>query len=360
MNKYNNYSVEDFVMDDYFIQWCISRDKSSDYYWEHWLLKNPEKSEIIDESKRIVISLANLNSFSTDKIENQVWSKISEQVNLKEEKSTRKKYWLFSAASILLFIGGFFILCKSNSDNGKVKVMAWKEYENNFNESQILVLPDSSTVILESFSSIKYPSYFDTDRTVFLKGEAFFNIVKDESKSFFVIANETITRVVGTSFRVMAYEGEETVEVEVTSGKVAVYAQVESEDNNSMIYRTDVREKIPRPNKKLVVTPNQKVIFQRTERVLNKTLIPLPKAILETAKIEKLHFQNEPLVKVLEILNEIYGIDLYYSTEVLKDCTITTQLDDVTLFEKLDIICAALDLNYEVDGTRIFINGKGC
>ena len=61
-----------------------------------------------------------------------------------------------------------------------------------------------------------------------MKGKAFFDIARDTSQPFVVYANETITKVLGTSFTIKAFEGEKDVEVSVKTGKVAVYANVSS------------------------------------------------------------------------------------------------------------------------------------
>jgi ferric-dicitrate binding protein FerR (iron transport regulator) len=49
--------------------------------------------------------------------------------------------------------------------------------------------------------------------------EKFFEISKNQKKPFFVFANEIVTKVVGTSFRITAYDNQPNIEVLVRTGK---------------------------------------------------------------------------------------------------------------------------------------------
>lgn len=83
-------------------------------------------------------------------------------------------------------------------------------------------LPDGSEIYLASGSYITYPEQFSgAERHVELVGEAFFDIKRDESRPFTVKSGEIRTRVLGTSFRISAFEGE-MPEVAVATGKVSV------------------------------------------------------------------------------------------------------------------------------------------
>ncbi|MDF1868382.1 MAG: DUF4974 domain-containing protein, partial [Saprospiraceae bacterium] len=185
-------------------------------------------------------------------------------------------------------------------------------------------------------------------------------IARDTTKPFLVYANETVTKVLGTSFRITAFEGEKTVEVEVKSGKVAVYANVDSENKKIMIVETDEKMLIPLPNKKLEVTPNQKVVFDKKEDEMIKTVAKLPQIITKLETLPQFEFEEESVVKVFNALELAYGIDLEYDEENLKNCPITTKLKDEPLFQKLSIICAALSLEFSEKDAVISIKGEGC
>ncbi|MGN0189208.1 MAG: FecR family protein [Candidatus Cryptobacteroides sp.] len=73
-------------------------------------------------------------------------------------------------------------------------------------------LPDGSTVFLKKGASIAYRKNFRKDeRRLRLKGEAYFDISRDESRPFSVETACTGIRVLGTSFNVASFESTEVV-----------------------------------------------------------------------------------------------------------------------------------------------------
>ncbi|MDR2413827.1 MAG: DUF4974 domain-containing protein [Odoribacteraceae bacterium] len=92
-----------------------------------------------------------------------------------------------------------------------------------------LVLDDRTRVFLNSESTLRFPAFFDGDeRRVFLEGEAYFEVSRDEARPFIVITGEVETRVLGTRFNVNAREGEVTTTL--ASGRVRVSAPAGSVD----------------------------------------------------------------------------------------------------------------------------------
>ena len=86
-----------------------------------------------------------------------------------------------------------------------------------------VLLSDGSTVFLNRNSSLTYPKNFRSGtRKVSLKGEAFFDIARDEEHPFIIDAGKAKIRVLGTSFNVITENAENEVEVYVASGKVMV------------------------------------------------------------------------------------------------------------------------------------------
>ena len=86
-----------------------------------------------------------------------------------------------------------------------------------------ILLSDGTKVKLNSETSLRYPEYFsDSVRIVYLKGEAFFEVERDESKPFIVISKGIRTKVLGTSFDIRAYPDEVELSVGVVEGKVQV------------------------------------------------------------------------------------------------------------------------------------------
>lgn len=85
-------------------------------------------------------------------------------------------------------------------------------------------LPDKSVVWLNSGSSLTYPTVFRRHlREVSLTGEAYFDVLHDEDRPFFVSTSDGLkVKVLGTQFNVSAYEGDECIETVLESGRVNV------------------------------------------------------------------------------------------------------------------------------------------
>ena len=87
-------------------------------------------------------------------------------------------------------------------------------------ETRDLTLADGSVVALGADSRIEV-DFTERERRVLLAaGEAFFSVEKDEARPFFVIADNTVVRVVGTRFNVR--RGAAQVDVSVEEGVVRV------------------------------------------------------------------------------------------------------------------------------------------
>ena len=384
MKRYEQYNIEDFVTDDFFIDWVLTPTKEHTQFWETWQEKFPNKLPLIKEAKELVLQLHEIETITSPQGHFQKnWKIIKEQTLAKEkQKIERPKAriaysynWLKYAAAVLIgifaTIGLFYFPSSPSRQISQQKKatpsVEWLELKNTTVVTQVIQLVDGSTVTLEPFSVLKYPTQFvKSQREVVLKGEAFFEIARDTTKPFVVYANETITKVLGTSFTIKAFEGEKAVEVSVKTGKVAVYAKVNSlpkkviGEAEKFVIRTDEQILIPIPNKKLEVTPNQRVVFDKVKADMQKTVSKLPLLIKPLKQFPKFLFKEESLPEVLDALAKAYGLEIKYDATKLKGCFITTTLEDVSLFDKLDIICDAMNLSYQEEDASITIVGKGC
>ncbi|MBE5321602.1 FecR domain-containing protein [Pedobacter sp. MR2016-19] len=91
-----------------------------------------------------------------------------------------------------------------------------------------ITLSDGSVVLLGPSAKLCYPKTFASNsRHIVLKeGEAFFDIAHQEKRPFTVHTSAGVDiKVLGTSFKVKAYQGNKQLEVAVVTGKVAVSNQ---------------------------------------------------------------------------------------------------------------------------------------
>jgi len=87
-----------------------------------------------------------------------------------------------------------------------------------------LILPDESRVWLNAESSLRYPTVFNNrERSVELKGEAYFEVTHIKHLPFKVETNGQIVQVLGTHFNINSYSDEPSTKTTLINGSVKVF-----------------------------------------------------------------------------------------------------------------------------------------
>ena len=87
----------------------------------------------------------------------------------------------------------------------------------------MIVLADNSKMWINSGSKVIYPRAFKGDRReIFVEGEVYLKVSRDESKPFIVNTSAFDVEVLGTSFNVSAYKGDAHASVVLVEGAVDV------------------------------------------------------------------------------------------------------------------------------------------
>lgn len=231
----------------------------------------------------------------------------------------------------------------ANTEGGLVNDTGGFELVNTTKTEQEFKLKDGSTITLKPQSRLTYLEDFGVEnRIVFLKGEGYFQIKRDTTKPFYVYAGNLVTKVLGTKFIVKAYDDKKG-EVVVTSGKVMVYENLKG-----------------KVSKTVYLTPNQKVDYVPTLEVLTPKIVDIPLVIHPIQKVADFDFKKEALPTVLNRLKQVYDIDIYMKNKTLEHCYFTGNLNGLSLYEQLDLICKTIDAKYQKYETAIWIDGEGC
>jgi len=279
-------------------------------------------------------------------------------ISLRRRKITR--ILLQSAAAVLLFmsVGLYVYFGNKPQDNTKAFFTQFiktnqQQVKNSTNTEMAVVLPDKSVITLQPASSLYYSTNnFGNKREVYMEGRALFNITKNPKSPFYVYYKDVVTKVLGTSFNIYTSSKTGNTEVEVLTGKVQVYG-------NEKIYTADKKV-----SNAVIVTPNQKAVYENVNHTFSATLTDDPKPIVSEEKLsskkllanDSFNFNNTELAEVFKNIELNYGIKITVSNEQIYAYGFSGDITSQGVFDKLKIISLATHTQYEVKGTTILIS----
>ena len=349
MKNYKEYQTEDFVQDPYFRSWALGTLPESDTFWKDWITANSYKTDIAEEAKVLILALQIEEETPANVILSEGIERIFAETIYAKITPVYNRNWFRVAASLVLICGLAFLTVKfsplNRTDSDKRVVII----ENTSFAKKTVLLSDGSKVTVERGGQLLIDKDFGkTKRTVYLTGEAFFDITKNPEKPFLVITDNLVTRVLGTSFWIKADKNNAEISVSVRTGKVTVFQKTKSSEDEM-------------PVERMILTPNQEAVFIKSESKLVKTLVEEP-VLLNPAskKYAQFEFEETAITEVFSELEKAYGVRIIYDTELLENCNLTATLGNEPLFEKLDLICETIKANYEIADGQVIINAKGC
>lgn len=342
---YKQYKAEDFASDEFYLSYYLNKEKQATEFWIGWINQNSEMRNVIEEANDLIDLLSlRLSKQEVNTEFDYLMTRISQHERIESsQKRKRRKSVLLSgiAATIILLIGLFLWTNKQSipEEISGITMLCAKSVEEEVN----LILPDGTKVILHKGAELKFPEKFDQrKRDVYLIGDAFFDVVPNPELPFSVFSGEIVTKVLGTSFSIKNTLNSK-IEVEVLSGKVKV---VENTD----------------PSTEVIITPNQKAVYSLETKNFEIGLVSDPQISSPQNKVIEDNFVLDaiPLGTLLRDLSLAYNIGIEVQNEGINYCHFSGNISHMNLYEKLNVICKALNYTYEIEGTKIIIKGRGC
>lgn len=350
---FSNFGIEDFAFDESFQKWVT--DGSHQDFWGRYMEEHPHQVDKILAARELVQQLRSGSpAGSHSEMADTIWSNVEKHIGKRNRSLFYRIGWRYAAAASVLLLAAYLfwpgtqsplITTREASPGGDFTEMgAVTRYMNNRDSVLRIALEDGSVVSLEKGSRLSYSGSLKTsERTVYLDGEAFFDVERDPKRPFVIFANKTVVKVLGTSFRVKAHDNSEKVVVSVKSGKVSVFE------------RKDFEKARENPQMSgLVLMANQQAEFSNELEKFNKMIVPDPVILGDTDKKE-FDFDRTPLPEVFSTLEKAYGIEIIYDRDLLAGRLLKVSLEDETLTEKLDVICKTMELSYNIVDARIII-----
>lgn len=346
-------SITDFLEDEAFQTWMKERRPEDRLYWQEWLNLHPERRDLYEQA---VASFLAIQGNHLDLSDREIVEKKQTILDLMPDHLPGRVKpffrWSWAAAAAIIGLTVWWQFNSSDSrqpsmvtkrkEEKQLQVDSWETVKNSMKQPMLVLLPDNSSVLLSTGSSIRFSKQANEKlREVFLQGEGFFEVAKNPTKPFLVYTNNLTAKVLGTSFQVHSFDNEATVFVKVKAGKVAVTS-------------------IDSPNKLVYLTVNQQLSLEtKTERIIKEESKETEE---NSSEIVNQHFTYEytPVPEIFNQFESIYHMPIQYDREALKSCTFTGQLNDVPFLEKIRLICLTTESNFEIINDKVVVHSHGC
>ena len=207
------------------------------------------------------------------------------------------------------------------------------------NEPKTILLPDSTTVLLNRYTTLAF-SYNNKQRQVEFSGEAFFEIKHDNERPFVIQLNELTIEDIGTSFNVKAPAGSDSVQVIVTEGLVKLSSPIDADYNFSSMLR-----------------PGQQAVYSHKTKTIKATILADTNALAYKTKV--FVFENASLPSAAQKLMEVYNVKITIA-KPLNDCHITATFKNEKIDAVMEVIATTLNLKLTISGNDYKLEGEGC
>lgn len=202
-------------------------------------------------------------------------------------------------------------------------------------------LPDSSEVWLNVDSKLEYSTdYNASNRSLKLKGEAFFKVAKGKKYPFTVDAKGFQVKAVGTEFTVSAYDDEPRASAFLKEGIVELSYFPEG-----------------KKEQKLRMKPGEEATIRLAEKSINISPAGSENSIRWTNG--ELYFENEPFDQVFRKMVRWYDVKIHYNLNEFTNETLTVNLKKGESITRLfQIVDEAIGIKVEQNGGEYVISRK--
>jgi len=309
-------------------------DKEDSEYVNNLFCEDEKGEELRHVLLKQYYSLLSENDVNKKNLDH-ILHKIHYNINMIRTESRRSKVMNFMvklagiAAVIMIPIAIFWAVKNFISNNPQketwvsIEAPAWTRAQ--------FCLPDGTTGWLNSNSSLKYFGNYGSDRTVIIDGEAYFDVVTNETNPFRVEANGIELEVTGTKFNISSYQDENEIEVVLDEGKLMI--------RNNELYN------------QYTMNPHDLFVYNRDMKTISAQVVDPVKYISWTEG--KLSFRNDPIDVVAKRLERWYNVDVVVDGNFPDDLRLRATFVDENLDEVLSLLKRSLPINYRIEKSQM-------
>ncbi|UII32481.1 DUF4974 domain-containing protein [Fulvivirga ulvae] len=250
-------------------------------------------------------------------------------------KISTLKPWLYAACISFLVISTFYFVQQRSVNTPPIQELVIKSMP--AGQKSTIILSDGSKIILNSGSKISYPKAFsDSSRVITLEGEAFFDVVKDKTRPFSVVANGIVTTALGTSFNINARGP--LCRIALATGKVIINNENDTRKNKNQQY---------------ILTPGEALEVNTSAKTTRKFTFDQQSELLWKDGI--LYFRNTPLEYIVKRLELWYDVEFQFKNKTGMQKKYTGRFENASLEHVLDNMSYTLNFEYFIQGKKITI-----
>lgn len=240
-----------------------------------------------------------INEYSTEKVINPALKEFNRRVDVLRSSSRRLRInKLMKYAAVFAGIAVVAVTLLLLVPRPETLMIGYNVPVNG--EIRKVDLPDGSKVWLNQGSILMVPSEFREDkRIVSLKGEAFFEVVKDQHQRFIVETDKLNIEVTGTSFNVNTNVSGNLMQTVLVSGSISLTGA--------------------RGREVVKLKPDEMALFDPSNKSVSISKV---NTRVYTAWQEGLVvFEKAALKEIIEKLSEVYEVEFEYDTDRLSSDT---------------------------------------
>lgn len=259
------------------------------------------------------------------------WERLFSSIEKKTitKMKTRRLFlqYMKYAAAVVLGIGiSLSTLYLTNQENlsivGNYKLVTSK------GEKSYLQLPDGTKVWLNSCTTLEYAeNYGHSNRSIYLDGEAYFEVAKNKDLPFVVKANGIDVKAIGTAFNVSAYMEDSQLTTTLFNGKVAVQPTLTKQE--------------------VLLEPNQVAVYDKSRNKIE--VVPYDKKLFAQWRGGFLSFEMMYLQDITKLLERNYNVVFRYENQGIKKLRFSGSFrNNEDLSEILNVIKTNTGIRYQI------------
>jgi len=262
------------------------------------------------------------------------------------------------AASIIILVFLTLWLTEKNKNHAADTVAVLQEVAVPANSKRKLLLPDSTLIWLNEATTLKWDKDFNsTNRTVYLEGEAYFEIAPSKKQLPFIVRTSQFTiRDIGTSFNIKSHSADSLFEAVVLEGIVSVKGNI-SVDNKITEVRLLKDDVLKVRNGKVnMAEPSKQTAANKPTVTIGKIIHP---DIYIGWKDDMLVFDDESFSAVIRKLENHFKINVAFDETSLAAFRYSGSFSASADIENvLDVIKETTPIVYEKNEDGISIKYK--